>query len=632
MKRRDLAEFFLIGLLVTSFFAGCYVGVKNVKAEVVNYVPLASWGLYETGSTYWMYEGYPWYWSGAEWDTDTLHTGNPSIQLLAYYDAGETYPWYNREINRWYSEGYPDLIVEAGDVITFGGWIKTGVNTTTPEGGHTGARFGFDFAYEVTDDVWERVDGAAYEMDGEVPDYTPDSELTDAWFVPMNSDWTYRETTFTIPTGEWGTCTTQITAMGVWFHVSTGWMNPEMGDVWFSDTFLYINGEEVFDDSEFSDDFETGDLSLWDNSYTSSGTVEVQTAEVYAGTYSMLANVSAVAGAYAFSEVAINSTDFMYYSSYVKFLTALPADGQQYLISTFSNSTGGGIASIRLYSNSTATVWRTGFLSGSSETGSDNSSLTVSLDTWYHIEFVVSVDGSAGYVSSWIDGVLIQNYTGLDNNNRGNVAMIRVGEVYSTGARAHLTYVDDVAVTDYYVGVPYYDIDLVLFSPQNTTYTDSSILISVSNNGNDTETITWNLYLNGVALYDYYQEYTGAFNYTAVSGSYNFTAYAFGDHGENDTVSVMFTVDLTSDPVEYSASTGWMATVLLFVLIFTTIGTLFVGGWLLPLVFGSLDLTIGAIALQYSSVMLFSPYLQLLLVLTGALSMLIAGNKYRSGV
>jgi hypothetical protein len=84
-------------------------------------------------------------------------------------------------------------------------------------------------------------------------------------------------------------------------------------------------------------------------------------------------------------------------------------------------------------------------------------------------------------------------------------------------------------------------------SPENTTYTSSTVNYEVSNTGNETG-VAWqiNAYLNGVPVGANKTSATGSFT-GLTNGTYTFAAYGIGDNGASDYEEIIFTVAIPED-------------------------------------------------------------------------------------
>lgn len=501
-------------------------------------------------------------WAPSFWDTSVLHEGNPSIRQEGYKHGGTDY--WTREINRQWTGAYPYLTVAAGDEIYFSGWVKSDPNTTTPQYPQNGVRFGIDF--------WNNGNGwqsyICWENEGGgVPDW--DDRLNNTkiydFYVPMNSDWTYREINFTIPTGAWGTGTGQIQGMAVWLQVWMGYDGPnikeEMGDVWFSDTVLTINEDYVppYDpptDFIFEDTFESGNLDKWTDNVTSAGdTVSVVTTDPYNGVYHFKASCSGDAGDIAYVRKTFTGQPELYSQAMYKILTALPASGQSFNLMTHYTGSA-DISSIRIYNDAGTYKWQLYYISGVTMTSSNYAPTpALALDTWYHLELHSFVDNSAGAFTAYLNGTEIISVTGLDNNNNGtNISYVNMGERYSSGATAHMVYVDNAIVDESYIGFQTpenpentYTLSLTITNPQNTTYGSSNIFINLTSSGNDTSPVySWNVqFPNSSWLYGSYQSTTSD-TITIAENMTNalFTCFVIGANNASDSGEVYFSVSL----------------------------------------------------------------------------------------
>ena len=97
-----------------------------------------------------------------------------------------------------------------------------------------------------------------------------------------------------------------------------------------------------------------------------------------------------------------------------------------------------------------------------------------------------------------------------------------------------------------------YALEISSVSPENTTYTSSTVPFEVSNTGNETG-VAWqiNAYLDGVPVGANQTSATGSFTGLA-SGTYTFAVYGIGDNGAEDYEEIVFTVLLPTYVTEVS--------------------------------------------------------------------------------
>lgn len=172
------------------------------------------------------------------YDTTVTHNGSPSIRIEAHTSA---------DINKYREcDGYA-LSVSPGDHVVMKVWVKTGHSTLGQDGViGNGAIFGVDL-YCSTHRLRE--------VSSSDPDAFTDSGfwtyIDDSYqYVPFNSDWSYRELDFIVPSQVYdestGSLSTEaIIALIPWVQGSSYITPPnhaqDQGVAWFSDIEIYIN-------------------------------------------------------------------------------------------------------------------------------------------------------------------------------------------------------------------------------------------------------------------------------------------------------------------------------------------------------------------------------------------------------
>ena len=186
----------------------------------------------------------------------------------------------------------------------------------------------------------------------------------------------------------------------------------------------------------FSDDFETGNLSKW----TSSGGLVTQTARVHGGTYAARGSTTN-GGTYAKKTLPASHTDA--YSRIYFFL----ASGSTSQVNLLRYRAAGGVSLGYLY------VTTTGKLALRNDAGaiSKVSGVAVTTDAWHALELRVTINGTAGSSSVWLDGTAVADLS-LTGQNWGTspIAAFQIGEV-QTGRTYDVTF-DDVVVATQRIG------------------------------------------------------------------------------------------------------------------------------------------------------------------------------------
>lgn len=187
---------------------------------------------------------------------------------------------------------------------------------------------------------------------------------------------------------------------------------------------LTVNIPESFkiDPYVFEDGFESGDLSAW----TGSGIVSIGaifgncTTSPHHGSY--CANATSLKPADNSAKIYKNvdaATEY-YIRSYVKVDVALDGDGYQWIGVGYMSGSASSIAASSF--NVSSGKWGVDYYNGGWVPVWETGTSTFSANTWYCVELYTKIDGSAGVVTLWVDGVLKVNQTGLDTNDRGNIA------------------------------------------------------------------------------------------------------------------------------------------------------------------------------------------------------------------
>lgn len=165
-------------------------------------------------------------------DPDVRYSVDPSIRNDGVIKNGV---YLIREVNTVWTR------IHNGDLVLFKAIIKTNPPRIPPEKDYMGARIGIDL-YSGSG----RLAGINYNPRGSVPTYPePLQGIIDNW-VPMGSNWSYREIEFTVPDKVNG-----VEPVGciMWFQVWTGYKDgvkiPELASAWMAEPEMYFNPIEV---------------------------------------------------------------------------------------------------------------------------------------------------------------------------------------------------------------------------------------------------------------------------------------------------------------------------------------------------------------------------------------------------
>ncbi|MFZ7137667.1 MAG: hypothetical protein ACOWW1_04540 [archaeon] len=198
----------------------------------------------------------------------------------------------------------------------------------------------------------------------------------------------------------------------------------------------------------FYDGFETADFSGWT---TTSGAPTIDS-NVHHGSYGLKCSTSDDV-----SKTFGSSYNEIYLRTYFKHV----GNSGWHKIVVFHNTTNGVIANL-LYDTSSNT-FRLWYLNGGSLTNT-NVAFTLSANTWYSIELGVTIDGSSGEYSLWVDDEKIIDLSGLDNDLNGEVNQVCVGN----SENSNECYFDCVAVADSYINAE--------IETTNVTFNDEILL------------------------------------------------------------------------------------------------------------------------------------------------------------
>jgi len=229
-----------------------------------------------------------------------------------------------------------------------------------------------------------------------------------------------------------------------------------LGMIMFVVLFLFIpcyvvpvNAAEIF-----SDGFESGDFSAWTGIANQTGNVlEVQDITKYQGNYAAHAIlVDWNNWALCFYRTFDSSYTTLYARVYVRF-ASFPASGYRVSVVSLCNAAWpyhivcGGI-----YNDAGTVKWELYYLSSGSMVSSLLSTPMPQTDIWYCVEIKCVVSGTDGEARFYLGGTELLSATGLDNDDRGNINMIRVGVDNTGGTGSRETFWDCVVVADAYIG------------------------------------------------------------------------------------------------------------------------------------------------------------------------------------
>jgi len=205
----------------------------------------------------------------------------------------------------------------------------------------------------------------------------------------------------------------------------------------------------------FEDDFETGTFEKWTGTLVESGTtLQVVAAAAHHGDYGAQAICpGGYTWAYAFKDFADISP--VYCRFYVR-ADALPtsdpdADIYRHQLCVLSAYTTKrlSICSVSMHNDAGVGKWAFIYV----DAGVSNLVYGLgswALNTWHSVEIMAKIGATDGEAALWVDGVQLASYTGLDNNDQGDVDRVVLGVEFT---RDVVTVDwDCVSVQDVYIG------------------------------------------------------------------------------------------------------------------------------------------------------------------------------------
>jgi hypothetical protein len=214
--------------------------------------------------------------------------------------------------------------------------------------------------------------------------------------------------------------------------------------------FCLVTGQVFFSSAKviFSDGFESGNFDAWSGT---TGSPWMQSSVSHSGSYAAMSNLTEQQRCF----LSMNETNHLFGRFYYKFgaMSALWAIHE--LIHMTDIDTPIAIGGVAIYhSIGMDYKWVLKALVGNTYDTVDSSSyFTMDLEKWYCIELETFVDGSAGYVKLFVDGVLVAKSTssGIDNNNYGGIDHVNCGSYWEERAGEYVWW-DDCVIADSYIG------------------------------------------------------------------------------------------------------------------------------------------------------------------------------------
>jgi len=216
---------------------------------------------------------------------------------------------------------------------------------------------------------------------------------------------------------------------------------------------VHVPASFSIDPAIFSDDFESNDYSQWTGTAEYGGTIATTSAWASKGTYSSLSDMAATSSAYAYCTKDLSAVSTIYVQETVKVTENLPSSGNKFVVMNIKGNNGSNtVLAVDYYNNGGTLEFRLNYMDGAS-LSTTYGTTNPSLNTVYVLEVYVKVHASAGKYSLFVNGTEEISVTGVDSDEYGNVDQIRVGEIWSSGATAHSTYVDNVITSATYIGL-----------------------------------------------------------------------------------------------------------------------------------------------------------------------------------
>jgi hypothetical protein len=205
----------------------------------------------------------------------------------------------------------------------------------------------------------------------------------------------------------------------------------------------------------FTDGFESGNSSAWNSGIWTKGTgaVSFVNSPVYRGNWAMKCQITAAAPNSDYAEIDESfgtSHSTIYMRIYFE-VTTLPASGQAVelveLADNIHKMNNFGLG----YSGGTP-QWRLTYLKNGGYAILYASSPTPTINTWYCLELMVTVDGANGSVKGYINGALIFSDSGFKNNNYGNASWGTCGlDTWTNENYPNVGYFDEVAISAQFI-------------------------------------------------------------------------------------------------------------------------------------------------------------------------------------
>jgi hypothetical protein len=175
----------------------------------------------------------------------------------------------------------------------------------------------------------------------------------------------------------------------------------------------------------FSDGFESGDSSAWNDGINTGGTGSVSFVQspVYNGSWASKCQVTKASPNTDWAETIDTFGDTyvtVYFRAYVQ-VTTLPASGEAFDLLEFLDAYDYNthvLVTLGLGHDGGAPKWQLYYLKGGGY--STLYAGTPTANEWHCLELIITVDASNGTVKGYVDGVLLLSDSGFKNNDYGN--------------------------------------------------------------------------------------------------------------------------------------------------------------------------------------------------------------------
>jgi parallel beta-helix repeat protein len=192
----------------------------------------------------------------------------------------------------------------------------------------------------------------------------------------------------------------------------------------------------------FSDDFESGDTSFWNQDVFSGGDViDTSSNEANAGTYSLMSMVNGDGdpGDRALVRKDIAGQTNLYQKVRIFLPASFSLTGSIVVMELWESAGTNEIINVNVNAGGTLEMWN--FVA----TQSYASAATISTGAWHTLEMQAVIAGAASEARLWLDGILVIEQTGID---LGTLPIDRadVGIGWNQNPEAHTIYYDDASL------------------------------------------------------------------------------------------------------------------------------------------------------------------------------------------